>query len=267
MSTVPENPTRPHRCVYCGLCFKRSEHLKRHVRRRTSWLLLDPVKHLMNFLLTVNVDTKERPFRCRICGESFSRKELHDRHQRTRHGATSSIPLPEIVESEPSAPTHPDSYSPGQVDPVQGDPSSRPPFGSFVEDPAGPSLNAPLVPETQRHESLYLTGTPGSPVFQENAYSVISDRRRDSRFQTPLGSETPPWLKLPSGLEFASLLSALNRSPLSTSLPTPLRLCTPQSEAIFEHDRNETARLGIEKALEGLRVRSADTNSYRIMLI
>ncbi|GFG23123.1 probable transcription factor TDA9 [Aspergillus udagawae] len=231
MSTVPENPTRPHRCVYCGLCFKRSEHLKRHVRRHT----------------------KERPFRCRICGESFSRKELHDRHQRTRHGATSIIPLPEIVEPEPSAPTHPDSYSPGQVDPVQGDPSSRPPFASFVEDPAGPSLNAPLVPETQRHESLYLTGTSGSPAFQENAYSVISDRRRDSRFQTPLGSETPPWLKLPSGLEFASLLSALNRSPLSTSLPTPLRLCTPQSEAIFEHDRNETARLGIEKALEGLR--------------
>jgi hypothetical protein len=89
---------------------------------------------------------------------------------------------------------------------------------------------------------------------------MISDRRRDSRFQTPLGSETPPWLKLPSGLEFASLLSALNRSPLSTSLPTPLRLCTQQSEAIFEHDRNETARLGIEKALEGLRVRSAHTN-------
>ncbi|GFG07358.1 uncharacterized transporter C1002.16c [Aspergillus lentulus] len=231
MSTVPENPTRPHRCVYCGLCFKRSEHLKRHVRRHT----------------------KERPFRCRICGESFSRKELHDRHQRTRHGATSSIPLPEIVESEPSAATHPNSYSPGQVDPVQGDPSSRAPFTSFVEEPAEPALHAPLAPETQRHDNLYLAGSPGSPAFQENAYSVISDRRRDSRLQTPLGSETPPWLKLPSGLEFASLLSALNRSPLSTSLPTPLRLCTPQSEAIFENDRNETARLGIEKALDGLR--------------
>ncbi|KAF7121608.1 hypothetical protein CNMCM5793_009079 [Aspergillus hiratsukae] len=197
-------------------------------------------------------DTKERPFRCRICGESFSRKELHDRHQRTRHGATSSIPLPEIVEAEPSV-THSNSYSPGQVDPVQGDSSSRPPFSSFVEEPAGPALHAPLAPETQRHEQLYSTGAPGSPAFQENAYSMISDRRRDSRLQTPLGSETPPWLKLPSGLEFASLLSALNRSPLSTSLPTPLRLCTPQSEAIFEHDRNETARLGIEKALEGLR--------------
>ncbi|KAF7169441.1 hypothetical protein CNMCM6106_004346 [Aspergillus hiratsukae] len=230
MSTVPENPTRPHHCVYCGLSFKRSEHLKRHVRRHT----------------------KERPFRCRICGESFSRKELHDRHQRTRHGATSSIPLPEIVEAEPSV-THSNSYSPGQVDPVQGDSSSRPPFSSFVEEPAGPALHAPLAPETQRHEQLYSTGAPGSPAFQENAYSMISDRRRDSRLQTPLGSETPPWLKLPSGLEFASLLSALNRSPLSTSLPTPLRLCTPQSEAIFEHDRNETARLGIEKALEGLR--------------
>ncbi|KAF7177594.1 hypothetical protein CNMCM7691_005923 [Aspergillus felis] len=231
MSTVPENPTRPHRCVYCGLCFKRSEHLKRHVRRHT----------------------KERPFRCRICGESFSRKELHDRHQRTRHGATSSIPLPEIVESEPCAATHPNSYSPGQIDPVQGDPSSRPPFSSFVEEPAEPALHAPLAPETQHHESIYLAGPAGSPAFQENAYSVISERRRDSRFQTPLGSETPPWLKLPSGLEFASLLSALNRSPLSTSLPTPLRLCTPQSEAIFENDRNETARLGIEKALEGLK--------------
>ncbi|GFF89359.1 uncharacterized transporter C1002.16c [Aspergillus lentulus] len=230
-SALMYNPTRPHRCVYCGLCFKRSEHLKRHVRRHT----------------------KERPFRCRICGESFSRKELHDRHQRTRHGATSSIPLPEIVESEPSAATHPNSYSPGQVDPVQGDPSSRAPFTSFVEEPAEPALHAPLAPETQRHDNLYLAGSPGSPAFQENAYSVISDRRRDSRLQTPLGSETPPWLKLPSGLEFASLLSALNRSPLSTSLPTPLRLCTPQSEAIFENDRNETARLGIEKALDGLR--------------
>ncbi|KAH1382987.1 hypothetical protein KXW53_005487 [Aspergillus fumigatus] len=230
MSTVSENPTRPHRCVYCGLCFKRSEHLKRHVRRHT----------------------KERPFRCRICGESFSRKELHDRHQRTRHGATSSIPLPEIVESEPSAATQPKSYSSGQVDAAQGDSPSRAPFPSFVEEP-GPALHAPLAPETHRHENLYLAGAPGSPAFQENAYSVISDRRRESRLQTPSGSETPPWLKLPSGLEFASLLSALNRSPLSTSLPTPLRLSTPQSEAIFENDRNETARLGIEKALEGLR--------------
>ncbi|KAF4251695.1 hypothetical protein CNMCM8980_005564 [Aspergillus fumigatiaffinis] len=144
-----------------------------------------------------------------------------------------------------------DYYRP--VDPVQGDQSNRPPFTSFVEEPAEPAVHAPLVPEAHRHENLYLAGAPGSPAFQENAYSVISDRRRDSRLQTPLGSETPPWLKLPSGLEFASLLSALNRSPLSTSLPTPLRLCTPQSEAIFENDRNETARLGIEKALEGLR--------------
>lgn len=253
MSTVSENPTRPHRCVYCGLCFKRSEHLKRHVRRRTSWRF-SPSNAFGPFLLTIKSDTKERPFRCRICGESFSRKELHDRHQRTRHGATSSIPLPEIVESEPSAATQPKSYSSGQVDAAQGDSPSRAPFPSFVEEP-GPALHAPLAPETHRHENLYLAGAPGSPAFQENAYSVISDRRRESRLQTPSGSETPPWLKLPSGLEFASLLSALNRSPLSTSLPTPLRLSTPQSEAIFENDRNETARLGIEKALEGLRVR------------
>jgi hypothetical protein len=54
-----------------------------------------------------------------------------------------------------------------------------------------------------------------------------------------------------------SLLSALNHSPLSTSgLPTPLRLCTPQTDALFEQDRNESARLGIEKAVQGLMVSS-----------
>jgi hypothetical protein len=51
MSTVSENPTRPHRCVYCGLCFKRSEHLKRHVRRRTS-CLFDTCQDFIESLLT-----------------------------------------------------------------------------------------------------------------------------------------------------------------------------------------------------------------------
>ncbi|EAW12127.1 C2H2-type zinc finger protein [Aspergillus clavatus NRRL 1] len=240
MSTIPENNSRPHRCVYCGLSFKRSEHLKRHVRRHT----------------------KERPFRCRICGESFSRKELHDRHHRTRHGATSSIPLPEIVETEPpssSTAARSSQYladSAQAATPQDSSPSQPHPQQQYlpsVEGPAGSTLQAPLTGETPRLEPVYLTGHPGSPAFQEHAYPVLTDRHRDSRLQTPLGSETPPWLKLPSGLEFASLLSALNRSPLSTSLPTPLRLCTPQSEALFEQDRNEAARLGIEKALEGLR--------------
>ncbi|KAF9886418.1 hypothetical protein FE257_011450 [Aspergillus nanangensis] len=175
--------------------FKRSEHLKRHVRRHT----------------------KEKPFRCRVCGENFSRKELHDRHQRTKHGATSDLPLPQVV------------------------------------DPAGPSIHEPssMVGEAPR-QPLYFPAGPSSP-FPYIPHNDEAGVRQESPITSPLGNETPPWLKLPTGLELMSLFSALNRSPLSTSgLPSPLRLCTPQAEALFEQDRNESARLGIEKALEGL---------------
>lgn len=138
---------------------------------------------------------------------------------------TAELPLPEIVE----------------------------PTGTAVESPRqGPS--SPAAEVAQEKESLYIPpSAPCSPVpFSQNYYP---DLRGGSLGQSPLGSETPPWLKVPTGLELMSLLSALNRSPLSMSgLPSPLRLCTPQAEASIEQDRNEAARVGIEKALEGLMV-------------
>lgn len=67
-STDPENiEEKPFRCAECPKAFKRSEHLKRHIR---------------------SVHSNERPFPCTLCEKKFSRSDNLAQHLKThkRHG-------------------------------------------------------------------------------------------------------------------------------------------------------------------------------------
>lgn len=56
----------PLQCSYCGLPFRRREHLSRHMNRHSG----------------------RRPFQCPRCAKSFSRRDTMKRHLNSQHGST-----------------------------------------------------------------------------------------------------------------------------------------------------------------------------------
>lgn len=67
MESAKELEEKPFHCHICSKSFKRSEHLKRHVR---------------------SVHSNERPFACHICDKKFSRSDNLSQHIKThkKHG-------------------------------------------------------------------------------------------------------------------------------------------------------------------------------------
>lgn len=121
-----------------------------------------------------------------------------------------------------------------------------------------PAQTAPTYGGLSQRPSIASEASPQSPALSDQDYSTtpLSERGRESLVQIPLEVDSPPWLRLPTGLEFASLLSTLNSPPLLTRLPTPLRLSSPGNDGGWEQPRNEIAKRGVEKAIQGLQVSS-----------
>lgn len=66
---------KPFKCDQCSKTFRRSEHLKRHVR---------------------SVHSTERPFHCQFCDKKFSRSDNLSQHLKThkKHGDITELPPP-----------------------------------------------------------------------------------------------------------------------------------------------------------------------------
>ncbi|KAH7084693.1 C2H2 transcription factor-like protein [Paraphoma chrysanthemicola] len=101
----------PHTCSHCSKCFKRAEHLSRHIRTHT----------------------REKPYRCR-CGAAFTRRDLLTRHWRitqhaggasvTEHAPTAEAAITDIAQQTISSHSHgPNSIEflvNGALDPIPG---------------------------------------------------------------------------------------------------------------------------------------------------
>ena len=75
-STSPlDGDEKPFKCDQCTKAFRRSEHLKRHVR---------------------SVHSTERPFHCQFCDKKFSRSDNLSQHLKThkKHGDITELPPP-----------------------------------------------------------------------------------------------------------------------------------------------------------------------------
>ncbi|CDO96562.1 unnamed protein product [Kluyveromyces dobzhanskii CBS 2104] len=78
-STSPQDEEeKPFKCDQCNKTFRRSEHLKRHVR---------------------SVHSTERPFHCQFCDKKFSRSDNLSQHLKThkKHGDITELPPPRRV--------------------------------------------------------------------------------------------------------------------------------------------------------------------------
>ncbi|CAG98987.1 C2H2-type zinc finger protein [Kluyveromyces lactis] len=78
-STSPmDEEEKPFKCDQCNKTFRRSEHLKRHVR---------------------SVHSTERPFHCQFCDKKFSRSDNLSQHLKThkKHGDITELPPPRRV--------------------------------------------------------------------------------------------------------------------------------------------------------------------------
>lgn len=79
VSTSPlDGEEKPFKCDQCNKAFRRSEHLKRHVR---------------------SVHSTERPFHCQFCDKKFSRSDNLSQHLKThkKHGDITELPPPRRV--------------------------------------------------------------------------------------------------------------------------------------------------------------------------